>query len=31
VQPDAAFWEEVTDENGLEVGNDAQPTHYWTR
>jgi hypothetical protein len=20
----------VTDENGLEVGNDCQPSHYWT-
>jgi hypothetical protein len=27
----AVFWEEVIDENGLEVGNDGQATHYWTR
>lgn len=27
----AAFWEEIIDENALVIGNDDQPTHYWTR
>ena len=31
VQRDAAFWEDVIDENGLEIGNDCEPTHHWTR
>jgi hypothetical protein len=31
VQRDAAFWEDVIDENGLEIGNDGRPTHHWTR
>ena len=31
VQWNAAFWEEVFDENGLEVGNDGRPTRYWAR
>ena len=31
VQRNDTFWEDVVDENGLEVGNYAQPTHYWTR
>ena len=31
VQRNAAFWEDAIDENGMEVGNDGQPTHYWTR
>jgi len=31
VQRNAAIWEEVIDVNGLEVGNDRQSTHYWTR
>jgi hypothetical protein len=31
VQRNATFWEEVIDENGLEVGNDGQPIHHWTR
>jgi hypothetical protein len=31
VPRNAAFWEEVIDQNGLEVGNDGQPTHYCTR
>jgi hypothetical protein len=31
VEWNAAFLPEVIDENGLEVGNDGQPTHYWTR
>jgi hypothetical protein len=31
VQWDAAFWEDVMDENGLEIGNDGRPTDYWTR
>jgi len=30
-QRNAAFWEEVIDENGLEIGNDGRSTHYWTR
>jgi len=30
VQQNAAFYEDVIDKNGLEVGNDGQPTHYWT-
>ena len=30
-QQNAAFWEEVVDENGLEIGNDGQSTHHWTR
>ena len=28
VQRNAAFWEDVIDENGLDVGNDGQPTNY---
>jgi len=31
VQRNTTLWEDVIDENGLEVGNDGQPTHYWTR
>ena len=31
MQQNTAFWAEVIDENGLEVGNDSQPTHYRTR
>jgi len=31
VQRNAAIWEEVIEQNGLEVGNKNQPTHYWTR
>jgi hypothetical protein len=31
VQQDAAFWEDVIDGNGLEIGNDRRPTHHWTR
>jgi len=30
-QRDAAFWEAVIDENGLEIGNDGRSTHYWPR
>jgi hypothetical protein len=30
-QRNAAFWEEVIDEKGLEIGNDGQSTHHWTR
>jgi len=26
-----AFWEEMIDENELEIGNDGQSTHNWTR
>jgi len=28
---DAAFWEEVIEENGLEIGNDGEASHHWTR
>jgi len=31
VQRDAAFWEDVIDENALEIENDGRPTHNWTR
>jgi len=31
VQWNDALCAEVIDKNGLEVGNDGQPTHYWTR
>jgi hypothetical protein len=31
VQRDAAFWEDLIDENGLEIGNDGEATHHWTR
>jgi len=31
VQQNAAFWEDVIDDNGLEIGNDGKPTHRWTR
>ena len=31
MEQNASFWAEVIDENGLEVMNDGQPTHYWTR
>jgi len=31
VKRNTAFWEEVIDENGLEVGNNGQPSHYRTR
>jgi len=31
VQRNAAFWEGVIDENGLEIGNEARPSHHWTR
>jgi len=30
-QRNAAPWEEVIDENVLEIGNDGQSTHHWTR
>jgi hypothetical protein len=30
-QRDTTYWEEIIDENGLVVGNDDRPTHYWTR
>jgi len=30
-QRNAAFWEGVIDEYGLEIGNDGRSTHYWTR
>ena len=28
---DVTFWEDVNDENGLEIGNDGRATHHWTR
>jgi len=31
VQRDAAFWEDVIDKKGLEIGNDGESTHHWTR
>ena len=31
VQSDAMFWEDVIDENGLEIGNDGRAAHHWTR
>jgi len=31
VQRDATFWEDVIDENGLEIGNDGRAPHDWTR
>ena len=31
MQRDAAFWEDMIDENGLEFGNDGRPTQHWTR
>jgi len=31
VQRDAAFWEDMIDKNGLEIGNDGRPTHHWIR
>ena len=27
----AAFWEDVIDQNGLEIRNNGRPTHHWTR
>ena len=31
VQLIATFWEDVIDDNGLEIGNDGEATHHWTR
>jgi len=31
MQRDAVFWEDMFDENGLEIGNDGEATHHWTR
>jgi len=31
VNQNAAFWEDVIDENGLEIGNDDRSTHHWAR
>jgi hypothetical protein len=31
VQRGVVFWEDVIDENGLEIGNDGEATHHWTR
>ena len=31
VQRNGAFWDGVTDENGLEIGHDRRSTNYWTR
>jgi hypothetical protein len=27
----AAFWEGAIEKNGLEIGNEGRPTHFWTR
>jgi hypothetical protein len=31
VQRNGAFWEDVIDENGLEIGHDGEAAHQWTR
>ena len=31
VHRNAAFWEEMIEENALEIGNDCAATHDWTR
>jgi hypothetical protein len=31
VQLNATCWEKAIVKNGLDVRNDGQPTHYWTR
>jgi len=31
VQQNAGFWENVINENSLEIGNNDEATHYWTR
>jgi hypothetical protein len=31
VQRDAGFWEDVIDQNGLEIGKDGEATQHWTR
>ena len=31
MQGAAAFWEGVSEEKRLEIGNDGWPTHQWTR
>jgi len=31
VQLGAAFWEDVIDEKGLEIGNHGEATYHWTR
>jgi len=31
MQRNSALWEDVIDENGLEIGNDGRPTDNWTR
>ena len=31
MQRDAAFCEDMIDENELEIGNDGRPTHHWAR
>jgi hypothetical protein len=31
MQPIAAFWEEVIEINGLEIGNDGMPSNHWKR
>jgi hypothetical protein len=30
LQRDAAIWEDVIDENRLEIANDGEATHHWT-
>ena len=31
VQHNAAFWEDVIDEDGLEIGNEGRSPYFWTR
>ena len=31
VQRDDRFWEDLLDTNGLEIGNDGEASHHWTR
>ena len=31
VQQNAVFWEDLIDENGLEIGNDGEATQHWTK
>jgi hypothetical protein len=30
VQRDGAFWKDVIDENGQQIGNDSEATHHCT-
>jgi hypothetical protein len=31
VQQDAVFWEDVIDQNGMDIGNDGEASHHWAR